>query len=187
MEVGAADGEITSNTLCFETLRGWGGLLIEANPGFFENLVGKHRNAYAVNACLSPVRYSTMLNFSTAYVHGGLVQHMEDAQVQWIKRRFKGNSTTIEIPCFPLLSILLALNVSHIDYFSLDVEGAELRILNTIPFDRITFDVLRIEYRIVDCEECSEKKRQALTELVCGSGPYKLEASNTWDLFFVRS
>ena len=55
-------------------------------------------------------------------------------------------STKQEVYCFPFYSLMLALNVSHIDYFSLDVEGHELRVLKTIPFDRIDISVLTVEY-----------------------------------------
>ena len=43
--------------------------------------------------------------------------------------------------CFPLHVLLLALNVTRVDYFSLDVEGAELDVLRTVPFDRIDIRV----------------------------------------------
>lgn len=46
--------------------------------------------------------------------------------------------------------MMLALNVTHIDYFSLDVEGQELNILRTIPFDRIDISVLSVEYLHTD-------------------------------------
>ncbi len=187
VEVGAADGERASNSLYFEKERGWGGLLIEANPDFFMDLVGKNRKAYAVTACASPVPHSTMLNFKMASAHSGLAQYMEDTHAQWLEQNYKGNSTIIQVPCFPLLSILLALNVTHMDYFSLDVSGAELGILDTIPFERITFDVMTVAYRVKDCKECTDRKIKALTELVSGSGQYKLVAHNYWDLFFVRS
>jgi len=44
----------------------------------------------------------------------------------------------IEVPCFPLETMLLAINRTHVDYFSLDVEGFELDVLKTIPFDRVS-------------------------------------------------
>ena len=50
------------------------------------------------------------------------------------------------VPCFPLESMLLALNTTHVDYWSLDVEGYELDILRTIPFDRLDINVLSVEY-----------------------------------------
>jgi len=35
------------------------------------------------------------------------------------------------VPCFPLHALLVALNQSTVDYFSLDVEGFELQVLPT--------------------------------------------------------
>ena len=54
--------------------------------------------------------------------------------------------SVIETFCLPFLSLMLALNVTHVDYLSLDVEGFELDILKTIPFDLIDISVLTVEY-----------------------------------------
>ena len=51
-----------------------------------------------------------------------------------------------KVPCIPLHSLLLALNQTHIDYFSLDVEGVELDILKTIPFDKLDIRTLSVEF-----------------------------------------
>ena len=51
-----------------------------------------------------------------------------------------------QMPCFPLYSLLLAMNRTKVDYFSLDVEGVELPILKTIPFDKLDISVLSVEY-----------------------------------------
>ena len=55
-------------------------------------------------------------------------------------------ATTHDTYCFPFLSIMLALNVTHVDYFSLDVEGLELTILKTIPFHLIDISVFTVEF-----------------------------------------
>ena len=44
--------------------------------------------------------------------------------------------------CLPLYSILLAMGNPTVDYFSLDVEGAELAILQAIPWDKVDIKVL---------------------------------------------
>ena len=41
---------------------------------------------------------------------------------------------------------MLALGRTHIDYFSLDVEGVELDVLKTIPFEKINISVMSVEY-----------------------------------------
>lgn len=53
----------------------------------------------------------------------------------------KQKSLTVNVQCFPLYTYLIALNVTVIDYFSLDVEGSELNVLKTIPFDKIDIKV----------------------------------------------
>ena len=41
---------------------------------------------------------------------------------------------------------MLALNRSHVDYWSLDVEGVELDVLKTVPFNRLDISVISVEY-----------------------------------------
>lgn len=53
----------------------------------------------------------------------------------------KEKSSIVNVQCFPLYTYLLALNITVIDYFSLDVEGSELNVLKTIPFDKINIKV----------------------------------------------
>jgi hypothetical protein len=52
----------------------------------------------------------------------------------------------IRVQCFPIFSLLSAINVKTVDYFSLDVEGHEYQVLLTIPFDQIYIKVLSVEY-----------------------------------------
>lgn len=71
---------------------------------------------------------------------------VHDTSVQnWLKE-WQIKENVVEIQCFPLYSILLALNQTTVDFFSLDVEGDELRVLQTIPFDKINIRMLTVEY-----------------------------------------
>ncbi|XP_047735559.1 uncharacterized protein LOC108679044 isoform X1 [Hyalella azteca] len=64
------------------------------------------------------------------------------------KERLHQHDASYEsVQCFPLASLLLALNYTKIDYFSLDVEDVEDAILDNFPFDRITVDLWYIEHR----------------------------------------
>ena len=47
------------------------------------------------------------------------------------------NSDTIEMQCLPLFSLLLALGNPTVHYLSLDIEGAELPVLKTIPWEKV--------------------------------------------------
>jgi FkbM family methyltransferase len=137
IECGAADGVHLSNTLFFEKFRGWSGLLVEPDPEFFQNIVKKRSRSYAVNSCLSVKNETDRVSFVMEKFLGKIAERTDKES----KKKF-----TI-IQCFPLFSLLEAIGVKSIDYFSLDIEGAELDVLKTIPWNKVKIKVLDIEYR----------------------------------------
>jgi len=59
------------------------------------------------------------------------------------------SSKNQEIWCFPLISYLLAINhTKRIDYFALDVAGAELSVLKSLPWEKLNIRVLQVRYNI---------------------------------------
>ncbi|XP_045165407.2 uncharacterized protein LOC123529237 [Mercenaria mercenaria] len=138
IECGAQSGEFLSNSLFFERFRNWSGILIEANPMWYKVLKTKHRKAFIINACLSTKPYPSMVKYGRRriidddVVKPNLLEHDEGPYT--------------DVQCFPLYSILLALNQLKVDYFSLDVEGAEEAILDTIPWDKVDIKMMSIEY-----------------------------------------
>lgn len=57
----------------------------------------------------------------------------------------KDASKAAAVTCLPLADILAHLGITHIDFFSLDVEGGELGVLQSLDFGRVTFNVLVVE------------------------------------------
>ncbi|XP_047492557.1 uncharacterized protein LOC125041567 isoform X2 [Penaeus chinensis] len=140
IECGALDGELRSNTLFFERERNWKGLLIEADPKNFKQMLLKHRKAYMSPACLAPTPYPTAVLFEQQENQGHIVGKQDNPS---------GGSEVggvLEVQCFPLYSYLLALNVTTVDYFSLDVEGAEFSVLKTIPWEKVDIKTLSVEF-----------------------------------------
>ena len=45
------------------------------------------------------------------------------------------------VQCFPLYSILLAVNRTKIDYLSLDVEKVELQVMESLPWNKVQIKV----------------------------------------------
>jgi hypothetical protein len=81
-----------------------------------------------------------------------IFHHLRNNQTQnWEKSK-----KVEKIPCLPLASIFTHMQMQHINYFSLDVEGAELSVLQSINFKEITFDIISVEiekaFRPVDHE-----------------------------------
>ena len=82
---------------------------------------------------------------------------------------------------------MLALNRTTIDFFSLDVEGAELQVLKTIDFNKINIRTLTVEHAHV------QGGKDALTSLLTRQGMklYKTIGSKggvyARDLFFIQN
>lgn len=135
IECGALDGETRSNTLFMERYLNWTGLLIEADPLNFYDMLKKHRKAQMSPSCLSVHPYATVVRFEQNKNMGKISNTDED-----LSKRY------VDVQCFPLFTYLLAMNVTTVDYFSLDVEGSELEVLKTIPFDKVNIRTLSVEW-----------------------------------------
>ncbi|KAK3880096.1 hypothetical protein Pcinc_015364 [Petrolisthes cinctipes] len=59
--------------------------------------------------------------------------------------RIASDKGTIDVNVFPLYSLLRALNYTTVDFFSLDIEGDEMKVLQTIPWDKVKFRLIIIE------------------------------------------
>ncbi|KAK2141271.1 hypothetical protein LSH36_1131g00011 [Paralvinella palmiformis] len=182
VECGAADGQRNSNSLYLELFMNWTGLLIEPDPNFFAELLSKNRHAYSINTCLSPTSKPLVANFTTAGISGGISDLIPNGQR---KRYNMDQRTPIKVQCFPLYSILEALRVSHVDYFSLDIEGAEVDVLETFPHANVTFDVISVEKRLIDDELGTAKKEKRIIDLLSPYG-YKLIKRLKFDIMLQR-
>ena len=130
VESGARDGETHSNTVYYESLLGWQGLLIEPSAEYFK-IATKHRRAWAFHGALSPLKSSALLRFSDS-VDG--LSHLE-----------KHGSSDVQAE--PLDKLLEAVDPSRrtVDFWSLDIEGSEGAVLEATDFSKIAVGLLLIE------------------------------------------
>ena len=150
IEAGAACGEHLSNTLYLEMVYGWTGLLVEPNPDMLAKLYSKHRNAWVLPHCLSTKPMVEVVTFDASYYNSGI---MLDGKVKPSflggldpnKKPPRNYERELQVQCFPLYSVLQALNNPKIDYFSLDIEGAEYVVLETLPWNKINMTLMSIE------------------------------------------
>jgi len=143
VECGAWDGEELSNTILFEIKRQWKGLLIEPNIDGFTSLKTKNRNAILVNSCLASKTKPEEIEFVNAGTGGG---RPNDVVLGWADvGKDQVNVFKTNVTCLPIFSILESLGNPKVDYFSLDVEGSEWEVLQTIPWDRVDVSVWSIE------------------------------------------
>ncbi|XP_046637705.1 protein Star-like, partial [Daphnia pulicaria] len=149
IECGALDGEFLSNTLYMERSLNWTGILIEADQKAFSQLAGRNRKAYSLPVCLSTKPYPVEVVFNASDWSGSFI--VDDNQNQQLS---VNNANTIgesiyKVQCFPLYSILVAVGRTEIDFFGLDVEGSEYKILQTIPWHKVDFKTLSVEWNHV--------------------------------------
>jgi FkbM family methyltransferase len=143
VDLAAADGVEHSNTLFLERARGWSGLLIEPNPYFYEQLV-RNRASPALRVCVSDKREVVRFRIDNGQL-GGIVADDTDNNPR-VRQAQLDAATTIELECQPLTEILDdAVAPRTIDYMSLDVEGAEERVVRGLNLARYTFLALTIE------------------------------------------
>ena len=100
--------------------------------------------AFVFGGCLSPVARPSVLPFRSARDQGGLVEQMTKSLARHIDYH-KSFESLDYVQCFPLADLLAALGVNHVDYLSLDVQGAEAAILKTIDFHRLRIDMIGVE------------------------------------------
>nr|XP_053642583.1 uncharacterized protein LOC128695782 [Cherax quadricarinatus] len=155
VEAGALDGQQLSNTLWMEQELGWTGLLIEPDTSSYRALRAKRRKAWISNTCLSQDGFARRSIHVAATPTDGSAPpwHVRGASYQYGINRsnfFKdflrrADQTYMTTTCFPLVSYIIALNISKIDFFSLDTQGMEEYILKAVPWEEVSVRVLVIE------------------------------------------
>ena len=135
LEIGALDGFKYSNTLYLEKFFNWGGLLIEGHPHNAQNLIANRgksgRNVIFNEAiCRTPgtVNFTNNPGSGTA----GVMETMDAEYMKKWSKRFRHGFVTV--PCRPLSDLVRLAGIQEIDFFSLDVEGAELLVLQTFDW-----------------------------------------------------
>lgn len=139
VEIGALDGRFVSNTKFFDDHMGWSGLLIEATPSNNEKIAENRPNPrnliYKGGVC--PDGQHTMKFAIKPGGNGGTNGDPEQMSPAHAKKWAK-HMETITIQCKSLSTLvsefLQKTGEDHIDFFSLDVEGAELLVLQTFDF-----------------------------------------------------
>lgn len=170
LEVGAHDGVYLSNTYLLEKRYGWSGILVEANPASFAQLES-NRTANCVNACVSS--HEEVVEFSNNSVFGGIVAADCD------NRDTTEAESVVKMQTVPLESVLDKANApAEIDYFSIDIEGAEDRVLLEFPFERYKFTSLTIERPSPELREVFEKHGYLLVAEIPGLDCFYIHESH---------
>ena len=175
---GGLDGATFSNSFLYELKLGWKGMLIEGNADNFKTMVQTRPCVNNVWAAACPAKQSHL--------------YMTDGAGTASTRSFSSNVLKVLTPCRTLKSLFEEYGIDTIDFFSLDVESAELDVLRTIDFSRVKINVLIFELdKLVGVSNSNNNgltnstdsvlRHVAIHDLLTAAGMIKL-ASNAKDM-----
>ena len=179
VDVGANDGVSWSNSAALERYLGWDGICIEPNPNTHEHLKSV-RKCLCLNKCISSAEKELIFRNITGSWHGssGLLDFFEQDTIDEIEKEVaSGNSTyqDIKLTTSTLSSVLKQNKVEHINYLSIDCEGADFEVLQSLDFNEHQPDLISIEFNHKKGRDCDKKATNILEsagyqaiEQVCG-------------------
>lgn len=148
VEVGAGNGFTGSDTFVLEQVYGWSGLCIEANPLLFRTMVNVvQRRSVCINACIDET--ACKLAFALSGDKSGIIA--DDTDNSWAvrTRELRQLYSADHVAMLQAVTIAEVLERSGapnvLDYVSLDVEGAEERIVRSFPFSRYRVLAMTVE------------------------------------------
>lgn len=187
LESGALDGRRFSVSHNFEYELGWKAVLIEAGPRNFELLQQYRPNAMKVHSALCSTEQTLHYaegSFKTKESYGdavaGIVEFMSDdiKQAFWKGTDWAHDPRVKPIHCRPLTKILNELKIKHIDFWILDVEGAEWEVVQTMDFSQIQVDVM-----VVELDGTNPEKDRKVRDYLSKNGfrvAHTVPRRNTW-------
>lgn len=148
VDVGAHSGKLFSNTYFFERFRSWTGLCVEPNP----ELLPKLRSNRSCD--VEGVAIGKMLG-ETEFVHvegadmlSGFPESMNLRHRSRIRREVRnanGRTSQLRVPTVPLQQLLESRDLKNVDLLSVDTEGSELEVLQSLDFEKVHVSVILVE------------------------------------------
>lgn len=185
LELGAHNGLHHSNTLAVEVHKDWNGMLVEADPLLYQQMHRNRPQCLSVHAVVGTQTISKEeegADFVYGNSYGGLLEFMPPAWIEEHKRRENRIAKTPTVTLHDLISSVDSPSV--IDYFSLDIEGAELPVLRKF-FEQMNeedrrsfiFRFLTVEFRY------DQMLLDSFVDLLTPKG-YELDCVQGFDAFF---
>lgn len=150
MDIGAHDGVTINNTLYFETTNNWKGVNVEPIKSVYDKLVINRPSSININCavCNTDGYAEFLCNKGYTEMISGLKSNFDPRHLSRLhsENAHMGSVTEeIQVPTKRIETICDENNITHINYLSIDVEGAEFDVIKSINFDKVFIDVIGFE------------------------------------------
>ncbi len=154
VDIGAHDGISYSNSYYFEKKLGWKGICVEPHPDRYKELV-KNRKAACVQACIANANGKARFCKITGPLEmlSGLIDEYDPRHLIRIDQDLSthgGSKQIISVDVFTLKFVLDKYKIKKIDFMSVDTEGSEFPILQSIDLNKIYIGVIVVENNYQD-------------------------------------
>ena len=156
VDVGAHNGISHNNTLYFEKNHNWTGINIEPIKSVFDKLCANRPDNINLNLAICNKDGETDFYCNTGYTEmiSGIIETFDKRHLKRLNNennKHGSKTDIIKVPTKRLEGIFDEYNIKHINYLSIDVEGAEFEVIKSINFNNIFIDVIGFENNYNDC------------------------------------
>lgn len=151
VDIGAHDGKWFSNSYFFEQEMGWYGICFEPVPRLFEHL-RSIRTCTCIQACVAGSEgVMEFVDITGPDYLSGLKKFFDEEPERWDRvymemRNFSnGSFRIVNLPVVTFNKTMNEHGITYIDYLSIDTEGSEIDIIQSIDFDAIKIFAISIE------------------------------------------
>ena len=176
VDIGGYDGTTGSNTFFLEVWRGWTGVMVEPVPA----QLNKARQVRRCE-CLGVVVAATegeaeFIEIAQGFTQmSGLADSYDPALLDQVRADKRHKENTIRLETRTLSRILQDSGLIHPDFVSLDIEGGEISVLESFPFEDHNVGAWAIENN-TGTHEIARIMRAAGYELAEFCGPDEIYA-----------
>jgi len=148
VDIGAHDGLFYSNSKYFEDL-GWTGLCVEPLPDIFLKLK-ENRKCICENYAITNEEGEDDFLVIKGYAEmlSGLVKDYDPMHLNRIDGEvnyYGGSKEVVKVNTIRLQTLLDKYNINSIDFLSIDTEGNELKVLESIDFNKTKIFAISLE------------------------------------------
>jgi FkbM family methyltransferase len=176
VDVGASDGVEFSNTFALEKSFGWRGICVEAHEGQVADLRRNRPGSTCVHACVGAAGQKVVFQYRSFKAVSGV-------------QNFSTNMTKVvretEVCCASLSSILQDSSAPPtIDYLSIDVEGYESQVIDSMDFTRWNVRCVTVSHNEKRFKDGAIRRRYISSRL--SSNGFHLMGTDDTDDYWVK-